>query len=38
MVDVAMQYNDSYNDQISPTPHSIFNLEGGTHLSASARP
>jgi len=33
MVDVAMQYNDSYNDQIFAYANSIFNLEGGTHLS-----
>src|SRR5664280_235517 len=33
MVDVAIQYNDSYNDQIFAYANSIFNLEGGTHLS-----
>ena len=33
MVDVAMQYNDSYNDQVFAYANSIFNLEGGTHLS-----
>jgi DNA gyrase subunit B len=33
VVDVAMQYNDSYNDQIFAYANSIFNLEGGTHLS-----
>jgi len=32
-VDVAMQYNDSYNDQIFAYANSIFNIEGGTHLS-----
>jgi DNA gyrase subunit B len=32
-VDVAIQYNDSYNDQIFAYANSIFNLEGGTHLS-----
>jgi len=33
MVDVAMQYNDSYSDQIYAYANSIFNVEGGTHLS-----
>ncbi len=28
-----MQYNDSYNDQIYAYANSIFNIEGGTHLS-----
>jgi DNA gyrase subunit B len=28
-----MQYNDSYNDQVFAYANSIFNLEGGTHLS-----
>jgi hypothetical protein len=28
-----MQYNDSYNDQIFAYANSIFNIEGGTHLS-----
>ncbi len=32
-VDVAMQYNDSYNDQIFAYANSIYNIEGGTHLS-----
>ncbi len=32
-VDVAMQYNDSYNDQIFAYANSIFNIEGGTHLT-----
>ncbi|MDR1010480.1 MAG: DNA gyrase subunit B, partial [Opitutaceae bacterium] len=32
-VDVAMQYNDSYNEQIFAYANSIFNIEGGTHLS-----
>lgn len=32
-VDVALQYNDSYNDQIYPYANSIFNGDGGTHLS-----
>ena len=32
-VDVAMQYNDSYSDQIYAYANSIFNIEGGTHLS-----
>jgi DNA gyrase subunit B len=33
VVDVAIQYNDSYNDQVFAYANSIFNLEGGTHLS-----
>jgi DNA gyrase subunit B len=33
VVDVSMQYNDSYNDQIFAYANSIFNIEGGTHLS-----
>lgn len=32
-VDVAMQYNDTYSDQIYTYANSIFNIEGGTHLS-----
>lgn len=32
-VDIAMQYNDSYADQIYAYANSIFNIEGGTHLS-----
>lgn len=32
-VDVAMQYNDGYNDQIYAYANSIYNIEGGTHLS-----
>lgn len=32
-VDIAMQYNDSYNDQLYAYANSIFNIEGGTHLS-----
>jgi DNA gyrase subunit B len=33
VVDVSMQYNDSYNDQIFAYANSIYNIEGGTHLS-----
>jgi DNA gyrase subunit B len=33
VVEVALQYNDSYNDQIYAYANSIFNIEGGTHLS-----
>ena len=33
VVDVSMQYTDSYNDQIYAYANSIFNIEGGTHLS-----
>src|SRR5690625_368763 len=32
-VEVSMQYNDSYNEQIYAYANSIFNIEGGTHLS-----
>jgi len=33
VVDVSMQYTDAYNDQIYAYANSIFNIEGGTHLS-----
>jgi DNA gyrase subunit B len=33
IVDVALQYNDSYVDQIYAYANSIHNVEGGTHLS-----
>ena len=33
LVDVAFQYNDSYSDQIYAYANSIYNVEGGTHLS-----
>jgi DNA gyrase subunit B len=33
IVDVSLQYNDSYNEQIYAYANSIFNIEGGTHLS-----
>jgi len=33
VVDVALQYNDSYNEQLFAYANSIFNIEGGTHLS-----
>ena len=32
-VDVAMQYNDGFSEQIYAYANSIFNVEGGTHLS-----
>ena len=32
-VDIAMQYNDGFNEQIYAYANSIFNTEGGTHLS-----
>jgi DNA gyrase subunit B len=32
-VNIAMQYNDSYSEQIYAYANSIFNVEGGTHLS-----
>ena len=31
VVDIALQYNDSYNDQIYAYANSIHNVEGGTH-------
>ncbi len=37
VVDVSLQYNDCYNDQVFAYANSIYNLEGGTHLSGSAR-
>ena len=33
VVDIALQYNNSYNDQIYAYANSIHNIEGGTHLS-----
>jgi DNA gyrase subunit B len=33
VVDVSLQYNDGYNDQLFAYANSIYNLEGGTHLS-----
>lgn len=33
IVDIALQYNDTYADQIYAYANSIFNVEGGTHLS-----
>lgn len=32
-VEVALQYNDGFNDQIYSYANSIHNIEGGTHLS-----
>jgi len=32
-VDVVLQYNDSYNDQILPFANTISNPDGGTHLT-----
>ncbi|RJP76171.1 MAG: hypothetical protein C4524_10680, partial [Candidatus Zixiibacteriota bacterium] len=32
-VDVALQYNDSYNENIFTYVNNIYTLEGGTHLS-----
>src|SRR4030095_3305909 len=32
-LDVVLQYNDSYNDQILPFANSIPNTDGGTHLT-----
>ncbi|MFP4165650.1 MAG: DNA topoisomerase (ATP-hydrolyzing) subunit B [Opitutales bacterium] len=33
VVDIALQYNNSYSDQIYAYANSIHNIEGGTHLS-----
>ena len=33
VVDVSLQYNDSYNEQLFAYANSIYNIEGGTHLS-----
>ncbi len=33
IVDVALMYNDGFNDQIYAYANSIHNIEGGTHLS-----
>jgi len=33
VADIALQYNDSYNEQVYAYANSIFNIEGGTHLS-----
>lgn len=33
LVDVALQYNDSYNENIFTYVNNIYTLEGGTHLS-----
>jgi DNA gyrase subunit B len=33
VVDVSLQYNDTYNDQVFAYANSIYNIEGGTHLS-----
>lgn len=36
-VEVAMQYNDTYNETIFSFANNIHTPEGGTHLTASAR-
>ncbi len=33
VVDIALQYNDSYTEQVYAYANSIHNIEGGTHLS-----
>ncbi len=33
IVEICMQYNDGYSDQIYAYANSIHNIEGGTHLS-----
>lgn len=32
-VDVAMQHNDGYTENVRPFANNIFNVDGGTHLS-----
>ncbi len=32
-VEVVLQYNDSYNDQVLCYTNTIYNPDGGTHLS-----
>jgi len=31
-VEIALQYNDEYNENVLPFANNIYNLEGGTHL------
>lgn len=31
-VEIALQYNDEYNETVLPFANNIYNLEGGTHL------
>jgi len=38
VVDIALQYNDGYAEQLYAYANSIFNLEGGTHLSGFPPP
>ena len=33
VIDIAFQYNDGYAEQVYAYANSIFNVEGGTHLS-----
>jgi len=33
VVDVCLQYNDTYGEQVYAYANSIYNIEGGTHLS-----
>jgi len=33
VIDIALQHNDGFNDQIYAYANSIHNIEGGTHLS-----
>lgn len=32
MVEVSMQYNDTYNEVVKPFANNVFNPDGGTHL------
>src|SRR5271154_2226872 len=36
-VEVVLQYNDSYNDQVLCYTNTVFNPDGGMHLSGSCR-
>ncbi|NCB20568.1 MAG: DNA topoisomerase (ATP-hydrolyzing) subunit B [Clostridia bacterium] len=31
-IEIALQYNDEYNETVLPFANNIYNLEGGTHL------
>lgn len=33
MVEIALQYSDSYNETVKPFANNVFNPDGGTHLT-----